>query len=372
MKPQAIRQAYRKLARSFHPDVNPDPKSHEQMAKINSAFETLIDPVRRMEYDASLNGGLIEDPRPDSGEARAAQTIRAKLVHRLRNHKTPIYSVMFAPGSGQLVSSSFDNELLWWDLDEEAVARNLRLEGGVVSVIELLDDGRVVAAGCSETTVSLWRIADNEVQTFRSIPYEWVCCLKASPNGKAVAFGTVHRSLVVTNSDTGQTTFSATKHGDSVTAVAWSADGRFIATGSADATVKLWNVANGEELYTFSNVRSTVTSLAFSNDTGLLAVGAVDLSIRVFNLRTMSLCKAMHGHEKPIEALAFHPNNKLLGSAGRDGYVGLWNAYDGVGHGRIEASHLPLATVTFSPDGKQLAAGGLDKVLRVWNISVNN
>jgi len=55
---ESIRRQYRKLARRFHPDVNPDPKSHDLMARINEAFETLIDPTRRSEYDAMLDGGF--------------------------------------------------------------------------------------------------------------------------------------------------------------------------------------------------------------------------------------------------------------------------------------------------------------------------
>ena len=49
-----VKNAYRKLAREYHPDINPDPKAHDRMAQINVAFEVLSDPVRRMEYDASI------------------------------------------------------------------------------------------------------------------------------------------------------------------------------------------------------------------------------------------------------------------------------------------------------------------------------
>lgn len=47
-----IRQAYRKLAREFHPDVNPDDKRAEQRFKeINNAHEVLSDPEKRAKYD---------------------------------------------------------------------------------------------------------------------------------------------------------------------------------------------------------------------------------------------------------------------------------------------------------------------------------
>lgn len=53
-----IRRAYRRLARQFHPDINPgDREAAARYREISHAYETLADPDRRRRYDAG-------DPAP--------------------------------------------------------------------------------------------------------------------------------------------------------------------------------------------------------------------------------------------------------------------------------------------------------------------
>src|SRR6266581_4788017 len=47
-----IQKAYRKLARQYHPDVNPgDQAAEEKFKEINEANEVLSDPEKRQKYD---------------------------------------------------------------------------------------------------------------------------------------------------------------------------------------------------------------------------------------------------------------------------------------------------------------------------------
>ena len=47
-----IKRAYRKLARKFHPDVNPgDPQAQEHFKESNEAYEVWSDPDKRAKYD---------------------------------------------------------------------------------------------------------------------------------------------------------------------------------------------------------------------------------------------------------------------------------------------------------------------------------
>lgn len=69
---EQIRQAYRKLARKYHPDVNPgDKASEDKFKELNEANEVLSDPEKRKKYDqlgANWKNGADFTPPPGWGQ----------------------------------------------------------------------------------------------------------------------------------------------------------------------------------------------------------------------------------------------------------------------------------------------------------------
>ncbi len=62
-----IKTAYRKLARKYHPDLNPDAGAEEKFKEVAEAYEVLKDETRRAEFDELLNyrnrtGGGFQPP----------------------------------------------------------------------------------------------------------------------------------------------------------------------------------------------------------------------------------------------------------------------------------------------------------------------
>src|SRR5262245_33183448 len=58
-----IKRAYRRLARKYHPDINPgDRLAETQFRQIAEAYETLSDPDRRRHYDTIGPSGGASEP----------------------------------------------------------------------------------------------------------------------------------------------------------------------------------------------------------------------------------------------------------------------------------------------------------------------
>ncbi|MBX2799454.1 MAG: J domain-containing protein [Myxococcales bacterium] len=81
-----VKQAYRRLAKLFHPDRNPDnPEAEERFKAVAAAFEILSDPTRRAEHDrrhgstspAGLPEAFVDDV---SNSIERAQTYIERMV----------------------------------------------------------------------------------------------------------------------------------------------------------------------------------------------------------------------------------------------------------------------------------------------------
>src|SRR3954464_11507286 len=68
----AIKKAYRKLAKEFHPDITGnDKKKTERFKEINEAYDVLGDTKKRAEYERLKHAPVRPDGMPEGFDAEA-------------------------------------------------------------------------------------------------------------------------------------------------------------------------------------------------------------------------------------------------------------------------------------------------------------
>jgi curved DNA-binding protein CbpA len=75
-----VKDAYRRLAKRYHPDLHPHAETTERMQGVNQAWEILSSPVRRARYDADFAARRSEGVGYWSASRRAAPTSSASTT----------------------------------------------------------------------------------------------------------------------------------------------------------------------------------------------------------------------------------------------------------------------------------------------------
>ena len=305
-----------------------------------------------------------------SGEVKLWNTQTGTLLRTLGGHSDSVTSVAFsgdgklvASGSGINVISSSDSvvtlgrtvsELKLWDAGKGQLLHNLNPPGGV-SAVAFSADGKALASGGGDKSVSLW-----DVQS-----------------------GQLRRKL--------------TGHEGVITAIVFSPDGETLASGSTDLTVRLWNAQSGELLKTFKDHQFLITSIAFSPDGKTVATGSalvhqlggpISGRTRLWNVQTGELTRASTEMANLVTSVSFSPDGKTLVSSTRAG----WIYFDDVDTGETTRLETPegsnfrdaktgqartiapeggarsyeVNAIAFSPDGKVLAAARSDKIIKFF------
>jgi len=102
-----VKQAYRRLVKRFHPDKNPQDsrRSHDQIARINGAYEVLGDPRHRRVYDRHLHASRSSGSRPPrqwSAEAQQRYQTQHQATRAADQHIQDWLQGVYAPVSRSL------------------------------------------------------------------------------------------------------------------------------------------------------------------------------------------------------------------------------------------------------------------------------
>jgi len=244
----------------------------------------------------------------------------------------PIYPKM-------LISSSRDDSIIVWNLDDEFASagspamgkpvKSLRGHGHFVSDVVMSSDGQYALSGSWDKTLRLWDL------------------------------------------NTGQTTRRFASHTKDVLSVAFSADNRQIVSGSRDKTIKLWNtlahckhtIEKSDESH--NDWVSTVRFSPSSQNPVIVSAGW-DKIVKVWNLANCRLKTNHIGHTGYINAVTVSPDGSLCASGGKDGNAMLWDLNEGK-HLYTLAGNDTINSLAFSPNRYWLCAA-VGPSVKIWDL----
>jgi WD40 repeat protein/serine/threonine protein kinase len=285
----------------------------------------------------------------------------------------------------------------WFYLDRlcHSGLRTLNANAGRVLSVAFSRDGRRVAAGNSDGTVTVWNAGSGQKTLALSRQNSRVAAVAFHADGRRLACVSEDGAVKMWDSGSGQTVLtlelrysrSIGPMRPSLAPVVFSPDGRRIAAGSGydSGLIKVWDTDSGQEKLSLVGP-TRVSSVAFSFDGRRVSSAGCRLDARVvgggpvvdlpwFLGGMIRIWDASSGKDLlTIERgknydndVVFSPDGRRIASAGWDGTIRLWDAGSGRELRTFEGHTGPVYGVAFSPDGHRVASGGADKTVRVWD-----
>lgn len=257
------------------------------------------------------------------GDVRLWGVATGELKATLQGHSGAVNVVAFAPDGRTLATGSEDTTVRLWDaasgqqlavlqgnqgrllsLAYSPDGRTLAVSGpeGPVTVtlwdvatrtkrttltgcgpVSFAPGGKMLATGCSDTTVRFWDLATGQVRDPLPGPAKRFYHLIFAPNGGILAAGDA-RTIEVWDLNPCRVRFTLREHTDWLGSVALTPDGRQLATAGNDRIVKLWDVATVKKRATLDGHTGPVHSMGFSPDGKWLATASYDRTVRLWDV----------------------------------------------------------------------------------------
>ncbi|MGO8951560.1 MAG: DnaJ domain-containing protein [Ktedonobacterales bacterium] len=169
----AIRLAFRRLARRYHPDVA-GTGSLAQMQQLNAAYHTLTDPELRQAYDARRAPSVSAPGARPAPSAEEAVTHAGTLSHssgpllKLRSlpptDTIPAAALSFTPGGAFVGVGLLDGSVEVWDtrLPRLLNAFSFNTADGILQDLRLSPSGTLVIAWGFQLGIRVWSVTTGQ------------------------------------------------------------------------------------------------------------------------------------------------------------------------------------------------------------------
>ena len=308
----------------------------------------------------------------------------------LKYHGDTIPMMVFNPNNKQLISCSFDKNVLIWDLTN---LRKLPKIGtghtSLINDIAMAPNGNFYATASSDKTIRIWSATDDYTTAgkhissyslrFNETP---VKAIDISCDSLLIATGADDKTVKIISVNDKKLQANLLGHSNWVKTVRFSRDALLVASGSDDKTLKLWDIYKKKLVHDFKSGehKGAVNCVRFHPDNSCLATACFDGKVRLFDVRSKQLVQSYKEHDRPATCLSFHPSGNFLASTAYDNTIRIYDLRIGETLFTLKAHESAVMSCCFSTFGDYLATGGFDSTIVLWktnleqymNIDVSN
>lgn len=262
-------------------------------ATAASADKQLERDVTTLEW--SRNGQLLATGGMD-GIARIWSK-QGSLQHTLNAHEESIFSLHFNCTGDLLLTGSYDNSTIAWDVATGQAKHRFEVHNAQVLDVDW-KDLKTFASCSTDKTIKVCTIegADNQpIQTFLG-------------------------------------------HKDEVNAIKWDPSGNILASCSDDTSAKLWALGEPNHLHDLREHSKEIYTIRWSptgtgsenpNKKLVLASASFDSMVKLWDVERGCCTHSLNRHDKKVYTVAFSPCGDYIASGSLGGQLYVWSIRDG-------------------------------------------
>ncbi len=289
----------------------------------------------------------------------------------LENHNNPIYSLTLSLDGRWLATGNQDMTVTLWDLASGRVVANLPGNTGSITTVAFSPDSLQLAAGSKGGMILLWDIAAVREQRRWTAHPEGVNSLLFSSSGKQLISSGVDSVVRVWEVETGKEALAMAGHTKEVRALSAGADGKQFASAGADQTVRLWAAGSSQPAQTLTGHTGNVFAVAMSADGRTVVSGGADRLVKVWDAATGRELQSLAGMRGRIDSLAISPDGQRLAAGDATGEIKLWekSRAEFTPAGALSGHAGDVSALCFAGEGKWLISGSEDGSVRFWEVA---
>ena len=299
----------------------------------------------------------------------------------LKYHGDTIPMMVFNPNNKQLISCSFDKNVLIWDLTNlRKLPKVGRGHTSLINDIAMAPNGNFYATASSDKTIRIWSATDDYTTAgnyissyalrFNETP---VKAIDISCDSLLITTGADDKTVKLISVNDKKLQANLLGHSNWVKTVRFSRDALLVASGSDDKTLKLWDTYKKKLVHDFTTEhKGAVNCVRFHPDNSCLATACYDGKIRLFDVRSKQLVQNYKDHERPATCVSFHPSGNFLASTAYDNTIKIYDLRIGETLFTLKAHESAVMSCCFSNFGDYLATGGFDSTMVLWKTNLEN
>ncbi|QGJ71623.1 Hypothetical protein PBC10988_33300 [Planctomycetales bacterium 10988] len=303
-----------------------------------------------------LGGSQIEWAVPELQEAKLPFPPQT-------GHQLPVTSLDADQVGLRVITGSLDKTLAVWDVASGWKLSELRGHTQAISSVSMSSNGLRAVSGAGSNPflpaeAFVWNLEDATILHKLKLEETVLTDVAISPDGKEVATGTEDGTVTIWDVDLGEIVRELSTVESPIQTLAFDHSATHLVATNAQGELFLWDRGSGDEGVSLEREPTAIEALAFHPIKNQLLISSQKGTLEVWNLGDGSLLQAMPKTPRPVHSVGFSPTGDRILVGSRDQEVYLLDADSGENIRTFRTGAYGPVTACFTGNDTFVTRGG--------------